>query len=82
MCGPFQAGGAFSGPVDVRGFTTAFEFRVGDVSSGQYGDGLTFVLQNAGPGAVGQAGGVLLTTSTMRGTLSLRATETATLVPS
>jgi hypothetical protein len=58
--GPFQAGGAFyPAPVDVRGFTTSFQFRVGDTPDGPLGDGLTFVLQNAGPGAVGGAGGGL-----------------------
>jgi hypothetical protein len=45
--------------VDVRGFTTTVEFRVGDAADGRLGDGLTFVLQNAGPGAVGIAGGGL-----------------------
>jgi hypothetical protein len=58
--GPFQAGSAFAPePVDVRGFATRFEFQVGDAANGRYGDGLTFVLQNAGPGVVGAAGGGL-----------------------
>jgi sugar lactone lactonase YvrE len=57
--GPFQSSAAFTHPVDVREFATAFEFQVGDAPSGSYGDGLTFVLQNAGPKALGQAGGGL-----------------------
>src|SRR5262249_43730440 len=57
---PFQAGSAYApGPVDVRGFTTSFRFQVGDAPSWWHGDGLTFVLQNAGPTAVGAAGGGL-----------------------
>ena len=55
--GPYQAGSAFAPvPVDVRGFTTSFQFQVGDGPSWQYGDGLTFVFQNAGPTALGEAG--------------------------
>jgi hypothetical protein len=57
--GRHQAGSAYAPePVDVRGFTTSFRFRVGDGPE-RYGDGLTFVLQNAGPTAVGAAGGGL-----------------------
>ena len=58
--GLFQAGSALRpSPVDVGGFTTSFEFQVGDAPSWWLGDGLTFVLQNAGPEAVGVAGGGL-----------------------
>jgi hypothetical protein len=57
---PYQAGSAFApAPVDVRGFNTSFRFQIGDVPRSIYGDGLTFVIQNAGPGAVGVAGGGL-----------------------
>jgi len=57
---PYQSGSAFaSAPVDVRGFTTSFRFQIGDVPRSIYGDGLTFILQNAGPTAVGVAGGGL-----------------------
>ena len=45
--------------MDVGGFTTSFRFQVGDAPSWWHGDGLTFVLQNAGPAAVGAAGGGL-----------------------
>jgi phosphatidylethanolamine-binding protein (PEBP) family uncharacterized protein len=56
----YQAGSAYAPiPVDVRGFTTSFRFQVGDAPSWWYGDGLAFVLQNAGPTAVGLAGGGL-----------------------
>jgi sugar lactone lactonase YvrE len=55
--GPHQTGGASAlTPVDVRGFTTSFWFRVGERLDSFYGDGLTFVLQNAGPAALGRAG--------------------------
>jgi Legume lectin domain/Bacterial lectin len=55
--GRHQAGSAFAPtPVDVRAFSTSFWFRVGQVPGFRYGDGLTFVLQNAGPAAVGAAG--------------------------
>lgn len=58
--GPYQAGSAFAPePVDVRGFASRFRFQVGDAPDGRLGDGLTFVLQNAGPNAVGRAGGGL-----------------------
>ena len=58
--GAYEAGSAFApAPVDVRGFTTSFQFQVGNAPSWRYGDGLTFVLQNAGPVAVGVAGGGL-----------------------
>jgi hypothetical protein len=59
--GPYQKGSAYTPvPLDVRGFTTSFQFRVGDGSpSWWYGDGLTFVLQNAGPATVGESGGGL-----------------------
>ena len=58
--GPFQAGSAFAPePVDVRRFATRFNFQVGDAPDGSYGDGLTFVIQNAGPDVVGAAGGGL-----------------------
>jgi Legume lectin domain/Bacterial lectin len=57
---PYQAGSVYApSPVDVRGFTTSFRFRVGDMPSWYFGDGLTFVFQNAGPTAVGVAGGGL-----------------------
>ena len=57
---PYQSGSAFaSAPVDVRGFNTSFRFQIGDVPRSIYGDGLTFILQNAGPSAVGVAGGGL-----------------------
>jgi hypothetical protein len=56
----YQAGSAYYPfPVDVRGFTTSFRFQVGDAPFGRYGDGLTFVLQNADMTAVGGAGGGL-----------------------
>jgi hypothetical protein len=56
----FQAGSAYApSPVDVRGFSTSFRFQVGDAPSWWLGDGLTFVLQNAGSDAVGVAGGGL-----------------------
>ena len=58
--GPFQAGSACAAaPVDVRGFAARFEFQVGDTADGRLGDGLAFVLQNAGPDALGAAGGGL-----------------------
>jgi Legume lectin domain len=58
--GRHQAGSAYAPhPVEIRGFTTSFTFRVGDSPFGQYGDGLTFVLQNAGSAALGAAGGGL-----------------------
>ena len=58
--GPHQAGSAFFGnPIDVRGFATAFWFRVGESPAGSAGDGLAFVLQNAGRAALGAAGGGL-----------------------
>jgi len=59
--GPFQAGSAFAPtPVELnRQFVTRFQFQVGDAPDGSYGDGLTFVLQGAGPDALGTAGGGL-----------------------
>jgi hypothetical protein len=58
--GPYQAGSAYApSPMDVRGFTTSFRFKVGDGPSWNYGDGLTFVFQNAGPTAIGKEGGGL-----------------------
>ena len=55
--GPHQAGSAYSStPMDVRRFSTSFWFRVGDQPSPRFGDGLTFVLQNAGPAAIGSGG--------------------------
>jgi sugar lactone lactonase YvrE len=58
--GPHQAASAFAqNPVDIRGFRTSFWFRVGDQLAYRYGDGLTFILQNAGLEALGAAGGGL-----------------------
>lgn len=55
----YQAGSAYAlNPVDVRGFSTSFRFQVAEGSS-PVGDGLTFVLQNAGADALGEAGGGL-----------------------
>ncbi|HKB05024.1 MAG TPA: PKD domain-containing protein [Gemmataceae bacterium] len=58
--GPYQAGSAYAPvPVDVRGFTATFRLRFGDSAGARAGDGLTFVLQNASPAALGVAGGGL-----------------------
>ena len=65
--GLFQAGSAYApSPVDVGGFATSFRFQVADSPSWWLGDGLTFVLQNAGPDAVGVAGGGLGYTGVLR----------------
>ena len=45
----------FTSPVDIRQFTTDFTFQ----ASNAIADGFTFVLQNAGPNAVGPSGGGL-----------------------
>jgi hypothetical protein len=45
----------FSTPVNVQKFTTDFMFQ----ATNAIGDGFTFVLQNAGPSAVGPSGGGL-----------------------
>jgi hypothetical protein len=58
--GPFQAGSAYAAaPVNVGEFTARFEFQVGDAPDGRLGDGLALVFQNAGPNALGAAGGGL-----------------------
>jgi hypothetical protein len=58
--GPFQAGSAYAAtPVNVGEFTARFVFQVGDAPDGQLGDGLALVFQNAGPNALGAAGGGL-----------------------
>lgn len=51
---PFhQAGSAFTtAPVTVADFRTAFEFQL----TGAQGDGFAFVIQGAGPGAIGMSG--------------------------
>jgi hypothetical protein len=45
--------------VNVGEFTARFEFQVGDAPDGRLGDGLALVFQNAGPNALGAAGGGL-----------------------
>ena len=58
--GQHQAGSAFAAAaVDVTGFSTSFWFQIGDQPNDRAGDGLTFVLQNAGPTALGKSGGGL-----------------------
>jgi len=54
--GNFQAGSAFyATPVNIQSFTTDFVFQL----SNPAGDGITFTIQNEGPGALGADGGSL-----------------------
>jgi len=58
--GANQAGtGWFSTPVSVSSFTTDFTFQLGAIGTSAYGNGITFVIQNAGPSAIGPTGGGL-----------------------
>ena len=52
-----QASSAFYAvPVNVGSFTTTFDFTIKRPASGVAADGMTFVIQNAGPNAVGGDG--------------------------
>jgi hypothetical protein len=54
--GYYQAGSAFyATPVNIQSFTTDFVFQL----SNPAGDGITFTIQNEGPGALGNDGGSL-----------------------
>jgi hypothetical protein len=54
--GPDEAASAFwTTPVNVQTFTNNFTFQLTNPAA----DGFTFTIQNAGPGALGQAGGLL-----------------------
>ncbi len=46
-------------PVDITGFTTDFDFDIGSGTNLTLGEGMTFVIQNAGPTALGGGGGGL-----------------------
>lgn len=55
-----QVGSAwFSTPVNVSAFSNDFTFQFTNTTSGSMGNGLTFVIQNAGTKAVGPSGGGL-----------------------
>jgi hypothetical protein len=49
----------YSTPVDINSFTTDFDFNVAKGTTSLLADGFTFVIQNAGPNAVGADGGWL-----------------------
>src|SRR5208283_785494 len=54
--GPGEAGSAFyATPVNIQRFTTTFTFQLSNPSA----DGITFTIQNNGPGALGGNGGGL-----------------------
>jgi hypothetical protein len=51
--------GWFTTPVNIQSFSTTFTFQITNTNSNPIGNGLTFVLQNAGTKAVGPSGGGL-----------------------
>ena len=57
---PNQASSAYyATPVDITAFTTDFDFTIGSGTSSTLGEGMAFVIQNAGPTALGGGGGGL-----------------------
>jgi hypothetical protein len=51
--------GWFTNPLNIQTFSTTFTFQITNTTSNPTGNGLTFVLQNAGTNALGPSGGGL-----------------------
>ncbi len=57
---PNQAASAYyATPVDINAFTTDFDFTIESGTNSVLGEGMTFVIQNASPTAIGGGGGGL-----------------------
>ena len=57
--GNLAGSGWHSAPVNIQSFTSDFTFQVANPTTSSLGNGITFVIQNAGLAALGPAGGGL-----------------------